>query len=628
MSTSLNGRKYLAVPAKEMIMRILALVLLNLIFWALPIHAQLWSGIVDPSRATNWSSAGATITHRTTQCGSTIAAYNGSATTITNAIAACGTNQYVQLGTGTFNLSSGVDFAGKNNVTLRGNGPNNTRLVFTAGDGCNGLGGAVICIRTTSNWNVGSAPHSATVSGSFTAGSTSLTFSSVSGLAVGDIVVLDQLNDSTTDTGEVWVDATTVSSSEGGCSHCRGGNRGTQQVVVVTNIAGSVVSFTPGLHASYWTAAKSPGAIWGDGEIVGVGVEELAVDVTGAQSNGFSFFGARNSWLRAVESYKANRAHILLFESTGITVRDSYFDEDLRPGGGFPQSYGLENYISSDCLIENNIWHHVTAPISVNGSASGCVYSYNYSLNNTFFAGNGSGFAWMHEAGIDTVLFEGNDMPAWFSDAIHGTHHFVTLFRNYSRGWESGLTIQTWPIAVDLGGRFYNVVGNVLGTNTYHTTYQALTDTSIYKLGKSVTARPNDSLVASTMLRWGNYDTVNDASRFLSSEVPSGLAKYANPLPGSQTLPNSFYLSAKPSWFGSVAWPPFGPDVTGGNQDTAAVGGHANAIPARLCYQNTAKDGSGRLTAFNPDTCYGTSGGGGGSADTVPPMPPQNLKIL
>jgi hypothetical protein len=174
-----------------------------------------------------------------------------------------------------------------------------------------------------------------------------------------------------------------------------------------------------------------------------------------------------------------------------------------------------------------------------------------------------------------------------------------------------------------LGGRFFNLVGNVLGTNSYHTTYAALSDTSIYYLGVTDTALPNDPLVASTMMRWGNYDTVNDASRFLSGEVPSGLAKYANAVPSSQTLPNSFYLSAKPSWFGSIAWPPIGPDVTGGFD--ASTGNHVHKIPARVCYENSAKDGNGRLTAFNPDTCYGTSGGGSG--DTVPPSAPQNLRI-
>jgi hypothetical protein len=51
-----------------------------------------------------------------------------------------------------------------------------------------------------------------------------------------------------------------------------------------------------------------------------------------------------------------------------------------------------------------------------------------------------------------------------------------------------------------------------------------------------------------------------------------------------------------------VAWPPIGPDVTGGN--IANTGGHANKIPAQLCYENTAKNAGGFLTAFDADACY------------------------
>ena len=60
----------------------------------LPAFAQTapaWSGIIDSSRAIDWSSTGvgAAIVNRTTQCGSTIAAYSGTAATINTAIAAC-----------------------------------------------------------------------------------------------------------------------------------------------------------------------------------------------------------------------------------------------------------------------------------------------------------------------------------------------------------------------------------------------------------------------------------------------------------------------------------------------------------------------------------------------------------
>jgi hypothetical protein len=87
---------------------------------------------------------------------------------------------------------------------------------------------------------------------------------------------------------------------------------------------------------------------------------------------------------------------------------------------------------------------------------------------------------------------------------------------------------------------------------------------------------------------------------------------FQNPLPAAETLPASFFLSSKPSWwdtaFGTPPWPAIGPDVTGG----PGPGGHAYAIPAELCYENTPNDSSYPQDAsglyvklFNAGKCYG-----------------------
>ena len=109
------------------------------------------------------------------------------------------------------------------------------------------------------------------------------------------------------------------------------------------------------------------------------------------------------------------------------------------------------------------------------------------------------------------------------------------------------------------------------------------------------------------MMRWGNYDTVNAANRFASGEVPSGISPYGNSVPANQTLPASFYLSAKPSWWGIMPWPAIGPDVTGGN--IANVGGHAYKNPAQVCYESVMGGPLNGASAPNPLTfdaasCY------------------------
>jgi hypothetical protein len=122
---------------------------------------------------------------------------------------------------------------------------------------------------------------------------------------------------------------------------------------------------------------------------------------------------------------------------------------------------------------------------------------------------------------------------------------------------------------------------------------------------------PYDPLVMSTLLRWGNYDQGTKQIRWNASEIPSG-----NAVPSSQTLPASFFLASRPSWWGSMPWPAIGPDVTGG-QD---LSGHVFAIPALVCYNSTLKDVNAILT-FNADRCYATSTG-------PVPAAPTNLRVI
>src|SRR5437016_8298097 len=77
--------------------------------------AQLVNGVLSPSRATDWTGAGVVggiPSGSWTQCGTTVPA-GSSAGTINSAIAACGTDQYVLLAPGTYNLSAAITFAGK-----------------------------------------------------------------------------------------------------------------------------------------------------------------------------------------------------------------------------------------------------------------------------------------------------------------------------------------------------------------------------------------------------------------------------------------------------------------------------------------------------------------------------------
>jgi hypothetical protein len=583
-----------------------------------PLIAQPWAGVVDPSRAVDWSRAGIPggVPARATVC-ATLSA-GATAAQINSAIASCGSGQVVKLNAGTYNLTTGITFANHSNVTLRGAGASQTKLVFTGSDGCGGFGASICIVGDTSNPVYGGGTTVNWTAG-YAKGTTQITLSSVSGLSVGKLMMLNQTDDDnrTPGTGIFVCEQGPGGGPGTGSPYCAdedpsGGQvpgRAQQQWVKVTAISGNVVTITPGLYMPNWSAGKTPQAYWPSAVVSSSGVEDLSLDHTNNQGQaGTVFLNAYNCWLKGVRSLNSKRSHVWFLMAAASVVRDSYFYGTKNSAS---ESYGIESYLSSDNLYENNIFHHIVSPLMFNGGSSGNVAGYNYAVDDYYTASPSTmmGQVWLHAGGIDNVLLEGNTGPALFSDVIHGTHNFVTAFRNYWIGWESGKTDQTQPVIIKAYGRFTNLVGNVLGRSGTHTQYQDLAPSgtnpngSIYELGTGTSNVASDTVVASTLLRWGNYDVVSGGSRFVSSEVPSGLAQYANPVPASQTLPASFYLAAKPGWFGSVPYPVIGPDVTGGT----GPGGRAYDIPAKRCYDSTTKESSG-IVAFDAGTCYLASG--------------------
>jgi hypothetical protein len=599
-------------------------VFLLFVGFAAPSRAQNWSGIIDPSRAVDWSHAGIPggIPNRTTIC----ATLNpgASASQINSAIGSCPSGQVVFLSAGTYNLSSGIDFSNKSGVTLRGAGANQTFLVFTGAVGCFGQW-SNICLRNGDNSWTGSPSHTANWTGGYAKGTTQVTLSSTSGLAAGDVLILDQLNDSDTDPGTIWIcESANVCAQEGSASGSRSG-RAQEQLVKVTAINGNNVTITPGLYMPNWRASQAPGAWWASTEITMSGVEDLSIDGTnGGADHNLTINNGYNCWVKGVRSLNANRDHVNLYQAAASVVRDNYF---YGTKNAISQSYGVEGYMSSDNLVENNIFQHITTPIQVNASASGTVFGYNFNIDD-YYAASANWMIYgnsLHAAGIDSVLFEGNEGNGLIGDNVHGTHTFVTAFRNQYFGWEPNKTAQTIPVELQIGSRYFNIIGNVLGKAGYHSQYEDVVpngtngDSSIYALGwfgNEGGGGPTDSVVPKTVMRWGNYDVVTNSIRWNASEVPSGLTLYANPVPASQNLPASFYLSSRPSWWGTMPWPAVGPDVTGG--DLASLAGHAYSNPAQACYNTSSK--TNNILNFNASTCY--------SLTVTAPNPPTNVKAV
>jgi hypothetical protein len=629
--------------------------------------AVVSSNPIDAARRVDWTTAGVTggipttRTRCTTGTGtSAIAAYTGTAATINTAITGCDAGHYVELAAGTFTLSSCI-VIGTSSVSLRGQGADSTKLILNGSCTLSGtfLDAAIRMATGTGNIGCstdcgGSGPNNATTwTAGYSKGATSITLNAHANLTVGHTLWLDQLNDSSDGypaTGDLYVcDSDEPCSWEGGNAWARDG-RAQVEAHKVTSCGTSVdgaactsntIVIDPGILAPNYRAGQTPGAWWGDtGAIVhDIGIENVSIDFTGTGTSvmGVGMANCTNCWVkgsRIIFTGDGNQTfHVGIVNGFHVTVKDNYLFGTVCPGydtGACQIQYTYSPQVGTMLLLENNIFHHNVTPVASNDPEIGSVYAYNYFENSYYSPGPQN-----HNSGDLLNLFEGNNAGSIFIDTIHGTHFFLTFFRNYLDG-----TAHNTDGVSSYGGivfwansRFHNAVGNVFAASdftVYETDQTTDSTASVFGLGWkgshgcSAGCLADDARVKATFFRWGNWDNVTSSAdntsndqtgtRWNTGEVPSGITNYANPVPATQTLPNSLYLSAKPAFFQSIPWPPIGPDVVNGSP-IANTGAHAYKIPARVCFESLSNDGSyassyapnsQRIKSFNAAACYGS----------------------
>lgn len=493
---------------------------------------------------------------------------------INAAIASCPSGQVVYLNAGTYNVSI-INL--KSNVTLRGAGPT-TILNCSSYIGINISGSGIYDPNTQGgalikDWT-----------GGFAQGTTVITVASASGYSVGDFVCLDQAID------EDYIRDDPRHGSDEGVTQTGRTDRIQFEPKLITGISGNDITIYPPLFMPNYSLSLTP-SMWRISEagnlIENAGVENLYITVPNASGvfGGIYSEYSKNCWAKNITSYNTGAIHLKAFRTMHFEARDNYFSYAVNPGVG---SYGMLIWASPRALVENNVFFHISAPILFQQGTSGAVSGYNYAstmynLGEPNFNENIC-FNVCHNAFPSYNLWEGNVGTNLYADNIHGGSAYMTLFRNYMVGQEFTKGNFTWPISIQTRNRYYNVVGNVLGKSGYHDTYEIgnqATYKAIYYLGdfsydgRSGYPQPgtvwesNDSLVALTIIRHGNYDVVN-AGQVWESTIPS------------RVLPNSLYLPAKPSWFGSLTWPPIDP------ASPSLVSGEAAAelIPAGYRYVN------------------------------------------
>ena len=95
-----------------------------------------------------------------------------------------------------------------------------------------------------------------------------------------------------------------------------------------------------------------------------------------------AIMSAYKVWVKGIASDTANYFHVNATESSNYEVRDSYFYWTTNQG---TESYGIGATSGvSNALFENNIIQGVVDLLNAAGNCAGCVFDYNYTINQAY----------------------------------------------------------------------------------------------------------------------------------------------------------------------------------------------------------------------------------------------------
>lgn len=515
------------------------------------------------------------------------------------AIDACPVGQVVKLNSGTFLINSGNYVLINRGVTLRGNGPTLTILSKTDGAhpdteavGANPSPLIVVGPSRFANHPPCGVPPGAstnlTVDGA--PGDITVTVASVAGLSVGQLVLVDELSGASFITdpagrGQVYAssdlrvvyqrhnpafgpddpfpDAFTWFSRS---------DRVTSEVkkIAAINSGTKVVTFETPLTIDYRVGHTAQLSTYEFTHTELAGVEDMKL--TGGDNGQLRFQWASECWTKNIDNTVWHDEGFAIDSCYRVEIREFYVHDAAWPqpgGAGYAISFSTG---SSECLIENGISVRANKVMVSRCSGAASVIAYCYA-DDGFINTNGNwqevGINGSHMVGPHHMLFEGNYSFNADSDKTHGNSIRHTFFRNWFSGVRKsfvnphdGLTYDdatnpgNGPLrCAGLGYYSYDhaFVGNVLGRSgqmagwVYEGTF-AGGDKSIWLLGwDDFSPYPMDTNVKTRTFRDGNWDFLNSHQTWIGS---------------SYTLPNSLYVTTKPSFFnngGGYTWPPVNP---------------------------------------------------------------------
>ena len=543
-----------------------------------------WGEIIPSGRRATWTgNVGVSngIPDSSTKTVYTTLAAGSSRATVQTALGDCPANQVVELASGAYSWSTTLSWQGVNpGVVLRGAGMGSTVITFSDFDS--------YAIHFQGPFSEAAYGQEANLDQDAVKGESTVHLASIPAwVTVGDLIYVDQIDDSTNAMGDPGGYRTLVTGEDRGMGQANRvlAKTSTTITLEIPNLWSFQTAHTAQIsQMGYDPSSSEP--------LRGNGLENLTLAFT-----------TRTWWTDAhpIEMQMCDQCYVKNVEVSNMGAgrgvwcvnsfrcefRGMYIHDSQNYDGG--QGYGIDLYSgTSSCLVEDCILYHLHAGLTTRFGSSGHAFIYNYYKG----AANPS----VHSVALATHgdhtmfnLYEGNWVDEKFlADRTQAggipqdSSGFNTLFRNriegrvFSTGGGNDVAV-----SIDEHNRYYNVIGNILGVDGHQDVYRVNHSNqsegsvgSIYflgafdELGDPWSTWDADSTNSGLfIITHGNYDTVNN-SQFWEGTI------------ADQTLPNSYIYTSKPSNFGFLSWPPF----NAGSYSAATISG--TNIPAGYRYIN------------------------------------------
>jgi hypothetical protein len=399
-----------------------------------------------------------------------------------------------------------------------------------------------------------------------------------------------------------------------GCAYCNLGD-----LYEVTAVNGTTVTFDTPITYPFHKAYSAKLLTYSAQPLHGAGIENLFI-WGGTASGNIAISDCAYCWVKNVESAWSLGDSVSLTETFDNVVRDSFIHETPQPAPGGAGYLMSINTAASGNLVENNIMWYGNKVNVMPVAGGGNVFAYNYTddaFGDSYPDSSEAGINAGHRTAGHLELLEGNYSHNFKGDDFWGGQIFITGFRNWISQHRAGhaplktYTYQNGGCAVPYGdydgsaraavdlqaGSYYNnLVGNVLGTRgqtllsgncndaaqsafvvqvTTRSEYNAAenaNDVPVWQIGVHQTASGFSFVNTSinTITRTANWDWFTKAMHCYGTGGTTDLSC------SGVTVPNSFYLSAKPVFFGTQTWPWVDPTT-----------GTTYTLPAKYCFEHS-----------------------------------------